>query len=68
MLDPADFANFDALKESDLEQFELNEYAGGVSNVAPLARTSASRSCAQSSRTKDDSGSWWRTRDCSRKA
>lgn len=36
MLHPTDFAAYDALKDSDLEQFELNEYAGGVSNVAPL--------------------------------
>jgi hypothetical protein len=36
MLHPADFATYDALKASDLEQFELNDYAGGVSNVAPL--------------------------------
>jgi len=36
MLHPADFANYDALKESDLEQFELNDYAGGVSDVTPL--------------------------------
>ncbi len=36
MLHPADFATYDALKESDLEQFELNDYAGGVSDVTPL--------------------------------
>ena len=36
MLHPADYATYDALKESDLEQFELNDYAGGVSNVTPL--------------------------------
>jgi hypothetical protein len=37
MLHPADFAIYDALKESDLEQFELNDYAGGVSDVTPLS-------------------------------
>lgn len=37
MLHPADFATYDALKQSDLEQFELNDYAGGVGNVAPLS-------------------------------
>lgn len=36
MLHPTDFATYDALKASDLEQFELNDYAGGISNVAPL--------------------------------
>lgn len=37
MLHPADFATFEALKDSDLELFELEDYAGGVSNVAPLS-------------------------------
>jgi hypothetical protein len=37
MLHPTDFATYDALKESDLEQFELDDYAGGISNVAPLS-------------------------------
>jgi hypothetical protein len=36
MLHPTDFATYDALKESDLEQFELKDYADGISNVAPL--------------------------------
>lgn len=37
MLHPTDFATYEALKESDLEQFELDDYAGGISNVAPLS-------------------------------
>lgn len=37
MLRPGDFATYEMLKESDLELFKLNEYAGGVSNVAPLS-------------------------------
>jgi hypothetical protein len=37
LLHPTDFATYDALKESDLEQFELDDYAGGISNVAPLS-------------------------------
>lgn len=36
MLHAADYATYEALKESDLEQFRLNEYAGGIANVAPL--------------------------------
>jgi hypothetical protein len=37
MLRPSEQALFDALKDSDLELFQLNEYAGGISNVAPLS-------------------------------
>jgi hypothetical protein len=37
LLHPADHATYEALRESDLELFKLNEYAGGVSNVAPLS-------------------------------
>ena len=37
LLHPADFATYEALSESDLEQFHLDEYAGGISNVAPLS-------------------------------
>jgi hypothetical protein len=36
LLGPAQRATFEALKDSDRELFQLNEYAGGVSNVAPL--------------------------------
>jgi hypothetical protein len=37
MLNPADHATYQMLKESDLELYKLNEYAGGVTNVAPLS-------------------------------
>jgi hypothetical protein len=37
LLPAADHATYQALKESDLELYELNEYAGGVSHVAPLS-------------------------------
>jgi hypothetical protein len=37
LLRPADLAAFDALKDSDIEQFQLDDYAGGVSAVAPLS-------------------------------
>ena len=37
LLSPADHATYEMLRESDLELFELNEYAGGISNVAPLS-------------------------------
>jgi hypothetical protein len=37
ILRPADHATYEMLRESDLEQFKLNEYAGGISNVAPLS-------------------------------
>jgi hypothetical protein len=37
LLRPADHATYETLKESDLELFKLNEYAAGISNVAPLS-------------------------------
>ena len=37
LLSPADHATYEMLRESDLELFNLNEYAGGISNVAPLS-------------------------------
>ena len=37
LLRPADYATYETLKESDLELFKLNEYAAGISNVAPLS-------------------------------
>ena len=37
MLRPADYATYETLRESDLELYKLNEYAGGISNVAPLS-------------------------------
>jgi hypothetical protein len=39
LLRPADLAAFDVLKDSDIEQFQLDDYAGGVSAVAPLSDT-----------------------------
>jgi len=36
VLHPADLAAFDALKDSDIEQFQLEDFAGGASAVAPL--------------------------------
>jgi hypothetical protein len=37
LLHPTDYARFEDLKESDLEQFQLNDYADGIANVAPLS-------------------------------
>jgi hypothetical protein len=37
LLRPADHANYETLKDSDVELFKLNEYAAGISNVAPLS-------------------------------
>jgi hypothetical protein len=37
LLNPGDYATYELLKDSDLEQMKLGEYAGGVSNVAPLS-------------------------------
>lgn len=37
LLRPADLATFEVLKDSDVEQFQLDDYAGGVSAVAPLS-------------------------------
>ena len=36
LLRPADIAMFDVLKNSDVEQFQLDDYAGGISAIAPL--------------------------------
>ena len=37
LLHPADLAAYQRLRESDLELYKLNEYAGGITNVAPLS-------------------------------
>ena len=37
LLPPGDLAAFDVLKDSDIEQFQLDDFAGGASNVAPLS-------------------------------
>jgi len=37
LLRPGDLAAFEILKDSDIEQFQLEDYAGGVSAVAPLS-------------------------------
>jgi hypothetical protein len=37
LLRPDDYATYEMLRESDLELFKLNEYAAGISNVAPLS-------------------------------
>jgi hypothetical protein len=37
LLRPADLAAFDILKDSDAEQFQLDDYAGGVAAVAPVS-------------------------------
>jgi hypothetical protein len=39
LLPAADLAAFDVLKDSDIEQFQLDDYAGGIANVAPLGET-----------------------------
>lgn len=39
MLSPHEREYYEALKDSDLEQHQLAEYAGGVGNVAPLNQT-----------------------------
>ena len=36
LLRPGDLATYDVLKDSDVEQWQLDDYAGGISNVAPL--------------------------------
>ncbi|HEX8031222.1 MAG TPA: hypothetical protein VF491_22290 [Vicinamibacterales bacterium] len=36
LLRPGDLATYEVLKDSDVEQWQLDDYAGGVSNVAPL--------------------------------
>jgi hypothetical protein len=37
LLHPGDLATYEVLKDSDVEQWQLDDYAGGVSNVAPLS-------------------------------
>jgi hypothetical protein len=37
LLRPGDLAAYEVLKDSDAEQFQLDEYAGGVNAVAPLS-------------------------------
>jgi len=37
LLRPGDLATFEVLKDSDIEQFQLDDYAGGVNTVAPLS-------------------------------
>jgi hypothetical protein len=37
LLHPTDYATFEVLKDSDTEQFQLDDYASGMSNVAPLS-------------------------------
>jgi len=37
LLRPGDMATFDVLKDSDAEQFQLDDYAGGVNAIAPLS-------------------------------
>ena len=37
LLRPGDLAAYEVLKDSDVEQWQLDDYAGGVSNVAPLS-------------------------------
>jgi hypothetical protein len=37
MLPPGDLTAFDVLKDSDVEQFQLDDFAGGASNVAPVS-------------------------------
>jgi hypothetical protein len=37
LLPPGDLAAFEVLKDSDIEQFQLDDFAGGASNVAPVS-------------------------------
>ena len=37
LLPPGDLAAFDVLKDSDVEQFQLDDFAGGASIVAPVS-------------------------------
>ena len=37
LLRPGDLATFEVLKDSDIEQFQLDDYAGGVNAVAPVS-------------------------------
>jgi hypothetical protein len=36
-LAPGDVAGFEVLKDSDMDQFQFEDYVGGISNVVPLA-------------------------------
>ena len=36
LLPPGQLASFEAQKDADIERFQLEDYAGGISNVAPL--------------------------------
>ena len=40
LLHPTDYAAFEILKDSDVEQFQLDDYAEGIANVAPLDESS----------------------------
>jgi len=37
LLPPGDLAAFEVLKDSDVEQFQLDDFAGGASNVVPVS-------------------------------
>ncbi|MBB6094723.1 hypothetical protein HNQ60_003610 [Povalibacter uvarum] len=37
LLHPTDYAAYELLKDSDIEQYQLGDYAAGISNVAPLS-------------------------------
>lgn len=37
LLPASELAAFEALKDSDIERFQVEDYAGGISNVAPLS-------------------------------
>jgi hypothetical protein len=39
LLRPAEYAAFEMLRHSDMEQFQLDDYAGGIRNVAPLSES-----------------------------
>jgi hypothetical protein len=39
LLRPLDYAHYVALKDSDMEQQQLADYMGGISNVAPLTQS-----------------------------
>ena len=39
LLRPGDLATYEVLKDSDIEQFQLDDYAGGVNAVAPVSDT-----------------------------
>jgi hypothetical protein len=39
LLPPGELAAFDVLKDSDVEQFQLDDFAGGASNVAPVSES-----------------------------